>query len=153
MKQLFASFIALVFCSVVLAQTGSARQVKWTFSSRKTAENTWEVKMIATISGSYHMYSQKPGAEGPVPTTFTFAPNPLLTLNGGVKESGKMIKKYESAWPGNVNYYEKQVEFTQMVTLKGKVKTNLSGKVEFDVCNDSECLPPSTVEIKVAVGG
>jgi len=41
----------------------------------------------------------------------------------------------------------------QLVKLKGNIKTTLAGSVEFMVCNDSHCLPPSTVEFKVNIGG
>ena len=153
MKQLFITAFAIITAFTVYAQSGSAKQVKWTFTSKKIAENTFEIRMTANIMGNYHMYAQQAGAEGPIPTSFTFSPNPLVTFDGKVKEQGKMIKKYESAWPGTVNYYEKKVDFVQVIKLKGKVKTNLSGKVEFIVCNDNECLPPSEVEFKIAAGG
>jgi len=146
----------LVFSLLSLAsqaQTGSAKQVTWTTAAKKLAENLYEVKLTALIKGDYHMYAQEAGVEGPVPTAVKFSPNPLVTMNGQVKEMGKLIRKYESAWEGNVNYYEQKVEFVQQVRLKGKVKTNLSGKVEFMVCNDNQCLPPSEVDFKVAVGG
>jgi thiol:disulfide interchange protein DsbD len=41
----------------------------------------------------------------------------------------------------------------QLIKLKGSVKTNIAGKVEFMVCDDKQCLPPTTVDFKVAVGG
>ena len=56
-------------------------------------------------------------------------------------------------WGGNVNYFEKTVDFVQLVKVKGNVKTNLSGKVEFMVCDEEKCLPPSEVEVKVNIGG
>jgi thiol:disulfide interchange protein DsbD len=152
MKHFFL-FLFTVISTVAIAQSGSAKQVTWTSSAKKLSEGVYEVKLVADIKGDYHMYAQVAGIEGPVPTTFTFTPNPLVTLNGKVKEAGKMVKKYESAWEGNVNYYEKKVEFVQQVKLKGKAKTNLAGKVEFMVCNESQCLPPSEVDFKVAVGG
>ena len=39
------------------------------------------------------------------------------------------------------------VDFVQTVKLKGNIKTSVAGSVEFMVCNDSRCLPPSTIEI------
>ncbi|HEX5668823.1 MAG TPA: protein-disulfide reductase DsbD domain-containing protein [Chitinophagaceae bacterium] len=152
MKHFFL-FLFTVISTVAIAQSGSAKQVTWTSSAKKLSEGVYEVKLVADIKGDYHMYAQVAGIEGPVPTAFSFTPNPLVTLNGKVKEVGKMVKKYESAWEGNVNYYEKKVEFVQQVKLKGKAKTNLAGKVEFMVCNESQCLPPSEVDFKVAVGG
>ncbi len=152
MKHFFL-FLFTVISTFAIAQSGSAKQVTWTSSAKKLSEGVYEVKLVADIKGDYHMYAQAAGIEGPVPTAFTFTPNPLVTLNGKVKEVGKMVKKYESAWEGNVNYYEKKVEFVQQVKLKGKAKTNVAGKVEFMVCNESQCLPPSEVDFKVAVGG
>ena len=64
-----------------------------------------------------------------------------------------MIKKKEDVWNGTVNYFEKNVQFVQIVKLKSNIKTNLAGKVEFIVCNDNTCLPPSEVEFSVNVGG
>ena len=109
--------------------------------------------MKATINGDYHLYAQDAGGEGPIPTSFTFTKNPLLTLDGQVKEVGKQLKKYESAWNHDVKYYEKNVDFIQTVKLKGNAKTSLAGKVEFMVCNEQKCLPPSTVDIKINIGG
>lgn len=153
MKYVFLFLMALVGTGVSFAQSGSAKQVQWTFTSKKIAENTYEVRIAAMINADYHMYAQNAGIEGPVPTTLKYTANPLVTVDGKAKEVGKLVKKFESAWDGNVNYYEKKVEFVQVVKLKGKVKTNLSGKVLFMVCNENQCLPPSEVDFKVAVGG
>jgi len=148
---LMASFLFLNF-GTLLAQSGSAKQVDWSFSSKKIADKTYEVKLTAIIKGNFHLYAQQLGVEGPVPTSFVFTPNPLFSLTGKVKEMGKLIKKFESAWDGNVSYFEKKVEFIQVVKCKANVKTNLSGEVEFMVCNDAQCLPPAKVPFKVAIG-
>jgi thiol:disulfide interchange protein DsbD len=148
---LLASFLFLNF-GTLLAQSGSAKQVDWSFSSKKIADKTYEVKITAIIKGNFHLYAQQLGVEGPVPTSFVFTPNPLFSLTGKVKEMGKLIKKFESAWDGNVSYFEKKVEFIQVIKCKANVKTNLSGEVEFMVCNDAQCLPPAKVPFKVAIG-
>lgn len=145
--------LALVFGTSVSALGQSSKRVSWTFSSKKIADNTYEIHMTANIDGDYHLYAQNVGVDGPVPTSFTFTKNPLLVPDSKVKEIGKIIKKKEEAWGGVVNYYEKQVDFIQIVKLKGNVKTNVAGKVEFMVCNDERCLPPSTVDFKVNIGG
>jgi len=148
----FSLFLFTVFVGFALmAQSG--KQVKWAFSSKKIADKTYEVHMIASIQGDFHMYAQNAGVEGPLPTAFAFTKNPLLVMDGKVKEMGKLVKKYESSWSGSVNYYEKTVSFIQTVKVRGAAKTNLSGKVEFMVCNDNLCLPPGEVEFSVNIGG
>ncbi len=113
----------------------------------------YEVSITATIAGNFHLYAQDAGVDGPVPTKITFTPNPLLTAEGKVKETGKKITKVEEVWGGKVNFYEKTVTFTQVVNAKSKAKTSLNGKIEFMVCNDEVCLPPAEVPFKIAVGG
>lgn len=138
----------------ILAMAQSAKQVSWTWSSKKIGDKIYEVHMMATIGGDYHMYAQNVGVtDGPIPTSFAFTKSPLLDIEGATKENGRLIKKFEEAWKHDVNYYEKTVEFIQVVKLKSNVKTTLAGKVEFMVCDDHQCLPPSTVDIKVNIGG
>ena len=151
MKKTLLFGMALLVGSLVMAQ--SSKEVTWNYTSKKIADKTYEIHMTATIGGNYHMYAQHPGGDGPVPTSFKFASNPLLALNGQVKEAGQVVKKFESAWGFKVLYYEKTVDFIVLVQLKSKVKTSLAGTVEFMVCNDTQCLPPSDVDIKVNIGG
>ena len=145
--------LALIVLSGTLAIAQSSKQVSWVYSAKKVADKTYEIHMTATIGGDYHLYAQDAGGDGPIPTTFNFTRSPLFALDGTVKEKGQIVKKFESAWNHNVNYYEKTVDFVQVVKLKSNVKTTLAGKVEFMVCNDKECLPPADVDIKVNIGG
>ena len=151
MKKTILFSIAVLTGALAMAQ--SAKQVNWSYSAKKISDKTYEVHMTATIGGNYHMYAQNVGGDGPIPTSFTYTKSPLLEIEGATKEKGQLIKKFESAWNHDVNYYEKTVEFVQVVKLRSNVKTNLAGKVEFMVCNDQQCLPPSTVDIKVNIGG
>jgi thiol:disulfide interchange protein DsbD len=151
MKRTILFGLAVLACSLVMAQ--SSKEVSWTYTAKKIADKTYEVHMTAAIGGNYHLYAQNAGGEGPIPTTFTFTKSPLLTLDGTVKEKGQAVKKLETAWGHDVIYYEKTVDFVQVVKLKSNVKASLTGKVEFMVCNDQQCLPPADVDIKVNIGG
>jgi thiol:disulfide interchange protein DsbD len=142
-----------LFLAVFAATAQSNKEVKWVFSAKKIADKTYEVHLTASINGDWHLYAQNVGVDGPVPTTFTFTKNPLLSFDGKVKELGKVIKKKEEVWGGVVNYYENTVDFVQVVKIKGNAKTSLAGKVEFMVCNDSRCLPPAEIPFSINVGG
>lgn len=150
MKKLLLVAIVCLIAAAGWAQ--SSKAVKWSFTSKKIAANTYEVELSANISGDYHMYAQDAGVEGPLPTAIKFTKNPLL-VPGKAKEVGKMVKKFESAWSGTVNYYEKTVSFVSVVKTKGAAKTNLAGTIEFMVCNEEQCLPPAEVEFSVNIGG
>jgi thiol:disulfide interchange protein DsbD len=150
---LFLLIAAFFVTQESVAQMGSAKQVTLSHSSKKLADKRYEVSITANINGNFHLYAQDAGADGPIPTKFTYNSNPLLILEGKTKELGKKITKVEEVWGGKVNFYEKTVTFTQVVVAKSKAKTSLNGKIEFMVCNDEVCLPPAEVSFKIAIGG
>jgi thiol:disulfide interchange protein DsbD len=150
MKQ--SLLFGFIFLTVLSGFSQSSKQVKWSFTSKKIADKTYEIHMTADINPNWHLYAQDAG-EGPQPTAFNFTKNPLLSLDGKVKEIGKMKKVYEDAFKSEVRFYEKSVNFVQTVKVRGSAKTNLSGKVEFMVCDDKQCLPPAEVPFAVNIGG
>lgn len=136
----------------VLAGAQIENPVKWTFKSKKINAQTWQIQIIASIESGWHLYAQEAG-EGPVPTTFKFKNNPLVTTSGKVKEVGKLRKSFDRNFNSELKYYENQVSFVQTVSIVGKAATDVKGIVEFMVCNDHECLPPKQVDFKIEVGG
>ena len=149
MKHLILTILIAVACTVALAQSGKI--VKWTYSSKKIADKTYEVHLTATISNTYHLYSQNPGSDGPLPTKFLFSNNPLAVVSGKPKEVGKLISIYDDAWKGKVRYFEKTVDFVQVVKIKAP--TTITGKIEFMVSNHKETEPPTELPFSVKVGG
>ena len=141
----------LFFASVSFAQPMSP--VSWAFASKKINENVYELQLIATIQSGWHLYSQvQPNDAIAQPTTFNFNKNPLVDLDGKVKEIGKLEKYKDSKLDISANQYSQKVTFVQKVKVKGKVKTNVSGKLEFQTCDDKKCLPPKTVNFSIALG-
>ena len=141
----------LVLCSNFLfAQIQNP--VTWTATSKKINDKTYEVRLTANIDKGWHIYSQTTPEGGPIPTSFTFTKNPLLTMNGRVKEVGKLETHKEPLF-GNIDVkqFSNKVDFVQKVTLKAPVKTSVNVAVEFMVCNDKQCLPPKTEKISVAL--
>ena len=139
---------AMLLAILALISTFSFAQVKqpvkWNFSSKKIDASTYEVHMTATLESGWHIYSQNTPDGGPVPTSISFTQNPLTNLQGKAKEVGKMEKRHEELFGVDVMQFSTTVDFVQTVKLKGNVKTNLAGNIEFMTCNDHECLPPTT---------
>jgi len=75
----------------------------------------------------------------------------LLLMDGNTKEVGNMVTKHEEVFGVDTKYYADRVEFVQTVKLKAKAKTNASGQLQFMVCNDQQCLPPTTVNFSVGL--
>ena len=126
--------------------------VSWSFSAKKVDDKTYEVHMTANIQPGWHLYSQnQPDDAIAVPTGFTINNNPLLKLDGKVKEMGTMEKFHDKKLDVSANQYSNKVDFVQVVKLKANAKTNVTDSVEFQTCNDEKCLPPKTVNFSVAL--
>lgn len=148
MKKIFFFLFTIFSYGVVFSQT--LNPVSWAFSSKKTGENSYELQIIATIQQGWHLYSQsQPSNAVAQPTSFVFNKNPLLSLEGKVKENGKMIKFKDEKLGVSANQYSDKVIFVQKIRLKGNAKTNVTGKLEYQTCNDERCLPPKTVNISI----
>lgn len=126
--------------------------VTWTFTSKKLANGNFEIHMTATMEKGWHLYSQtQPDDAIAMPTTFTITSNPLIEVVGKIREEGKMEKFHDKELDLSANQYSKTVNFVQTVKLKGKIKTSFTGSVEYQTCDDKKCLPPKTVNFKVAL--
>ena len=137
---------------VVAVAKAQLNPVTWSFIAKKIADKTYEVHMKATIQSGWHLYSQvQPEDAIAMPTTFTINSNPLLTVNGKIKETGKVEKFHDARLGISANQYSSTVDFIQSVKLKAKAKTNLSGSVEYQTCDDKKCLPPKTVTFSVTI--
>ena len=144
-------FLLIAFMSVV-ASAQMANPVSWTFNSKKISDNVYEVQMVATMQNGWHLYSQtQPKDAIAQPTSFSFTKNPLINLDGKVKETGKLEKFKDEELGVSANQYSKVVVFTQKVTLKGKAKSNVGGNVTFQTCDDKKCLPPKTINFSIAL--
>lgn len=140
MKRLSLSVIALLVTAFSFAQRQNP--VSWNYEAIKKSADTYEIVLTATVEEPWHIYSQNTGKGGPIPTAVVFKPNPLVAKTGKVKELGKLEKVFDKNFNTDVLYFSDKVKFVQLVKVKGGIKTNLSGTVEYMVCDESQCLPP-----------
>lgn len=144
--------IILFFLGSVFVAKAQLNPVLWSFSAIKTGEKTFEIHMKATIQQGWHLYSQsQPKDAIAMPTTFTINANPLFSKEGKIKELGKMEKMNDATLGVTNHQYSNTVDFVQKVKLKANVKTNFTGNVEFQTCDDKKCLPPKKVNYNIAI--
>jgi hypothetical protein len=105
----------------------------------------------ATVQTPWHIYSQTTPDGDPAPTKIVFSKNQLLIISGQPKEVGKLMQKHEEAFGVDVKYFDGNVDFIQIVKMKSKAKTTVSGTIEFMVCNDEQCLPPTTNKFSITL--
>ena len=126
--------------------------VTWSFSAKKISDKTYEIHMKATIQKNWHLYSQKqPDDAIAIPTEFTIRPNPLFKPDGKIQEIGKVEVMKDATLGVSANQYSNTVDFVQKIKMKANVKTNYSGSVEYQTCDDKKCLPPKTINFNIAI--
>ena len=126
--------------------------VQWTFTSSKIAEKIYEIKLAANIQNGWHLYSQtQPANAINIPTAIIFNKNPLISLDGKARENGKIELYVDKRLGISANQYMGRVEFIQKLKLKTRGKTNISGTVEYQTCDDKKCLPPKKMSFNVAL--
>jgi len=121
--------------------------VAWTFSKTKKEGNTYTIRIEATIEEGWHVYAIDLGdVDGPIPTGL-FWDTTKLDVVGYVR-----VKKYKEAYDENfqeeLRFYEGNLWFEQDVVLKDTSAKSF-GELEFMVCNDERCLPPTLIDISL----
>ncbi len=144
--------LTLMLLGFLTSQAQMMNPVTWSFTSKKIGDKMYEVHLTARIQPGWHLYSQnQPKDAIAIPTSFIINANPLFSREGKIRELGKMEKMKDEALGVSANQYSTTVDFVQKVKLKANVKTNFTGKVEFQTCDDKKCLPPKTVSYTIAL--
>src|SRR5215471_3866967 len=119
MNKLLAILITLIIATALHAQVQDP--VKWNYTAAKNSDKEYTVTISATLLPAWHIYSMNTPANGPVPTSISFSKNPLVLLNGAVKENGKLKTEHDEIFGVDVKYFADKVEFVQAVKLKSAV--------------------------------
>ncbi len=146
MKKIVVYILTLLVVGTATAQ--KLTPVQWSYEAVKKSDKQYDIVISATIESPWHIYSQFVKG-GPIPTTFQFKPNPLVQLSGKTKEVGKLEKKFDKNFNAVIATFANKVQFIQTVNLKVASKTKIAGVIEFTVCNDEKCLPPSKIPFEV----
>jgi thiol:disulfide interchange protein DsbD len=113
MKKITLSLFILAAATVAQAQLNP---VTWSFTATRISDKTFEIHMKATIQSGWHLYSQnQPQDAIAIPTSFKFNSNPVLKLDGKIKEVGKMEKYRDDKLDVSAHQYSTTVDFVQVV--------------------------------------
>lgn len=141
--------LVFALCTFTLLTFAQKSPVSFTASAIKKAADTYEVTIGAKIAKPWHIYSQFTPNGGPEPTLITFSKNPLVRIEGKTREIGKLKTVYDNNFKTNVKYFDGDVKFVQTVKVKPNIKTSLNVKIEYMVCDEHQCLPPTSKTLSV----
>ena len=148
MKKLI-TLLLIAFATIANAQIHNP--VKWKTAVEKINDNEYYLVATASIEAGWKLYGQNIPPNGPVPTSFKYTQTPTFELVGKTEES-KPIVKHDKVFDMEIAYFYKQAVFKQRIKLLGEL-TSIKAEVEFMSCNDSNCLPPDTVDLEFFLSG
>lgn len=116
------------------------------------AGTSFDGSITLRIKAGYHINAQKPTEDYLIGTSVKMSPPAGITVTKTAYPSARFAKFSFAEEPLAV--YEATVKIT--VTMKIDAATaagplSVPGKLTFQACNDSQCLPPSTVDISIPV--
>ncbi len=120
--------------------------VRWSTSAVKISDTEYDLITTATIEAKWHLYSQNVPADGPIPTTFSFKTSPDFKLTGKTSEE-KGHTVHDPVFDMEIKYFENKAKFKQRIKLLSEKSFKIAGTVEFMVCDDSSCLPPTEIDL------
>jgi hypothetical protein len=145
MKTNMRKTIAMLFLLLASRSGYSQDPVHWEFKSQKISNEVYEMHFIARIDQPWHIYSMANADGSGVATAFNYSKNPLLQLKEPANEKGNLVTGKDQQTGIELRYYEKFVEFMQVVVkVKSNAKTKISGSIIYVACTETRCLPPAS---------
>lgn len=118
--------------------------VTWHYSSKQIGPHEFALTFTAEIDPGWHLYSQLIEEGGPVPTSFYYEGKEGVEVSDTkAKEIGEVHRQHDETFDMEVAYFSNKVSFVKTVKTTAP-KAKLSGYLEFMVCDDEKCLPPSS---------
>ncbi|MFH6961943.1 cytochrome c biogenesis protein CcdA [Flavobacterium plurextorum] len=147
-KNIFLLGFFLLFS--ILAKAQIYNPIKWKTSVEKISDTEYELQAKAIIESGWHLYSQEVSDGGPIPTRFNFIKGADFLLMDAVKEEkGKTVN--DPVFKMQIKFFEKETTFRQRIKILSSKPFKINADVEFMVCNDENCLPPSSDELEFTV--
>ncbi|GAA4234616.1 hypothetical protein GCM10022291_14460 [Postechiella marina] len=138
--------LLLAFFTFSISNAQILEPVKWTTSIEKTSDTEAVLIATATIEPHWHLYSQNVPEDGPIATSFSFKGNANYLKKGNTsEETGHTID--DPIFGMKIKFFENKASFKQRIKLKSKTNFKVEATVEFMVCDDTRCLPPTETDL------
>ncbi|WP_372795487.1 cytochrome c biogenesis protein CcdA [Lutibacter sp.] len=148
MRKLFLFFT--LFSVIFTSFSQIHDPVKWSTSVEKVSDSEYDLVISSTIEENWHLYSQNVPENGPIPTSFTFEITKDFELIGATsEEEGHTVN--DPVFEMKIKFFENKAVFKQRIKVLSASAINIVGEVEFMVCDDANCLPPTLVDLNFQI--
>ena len=154
-KKIMKGLLLTVATLLGLALPASAQfsQVAdWTVSSRKVKKNVYEVKAEGKLKGGWHIYDLQEYDGGPNPTVFTLAGENIEPI-GQAEIKSRVKREYDDIFEMEIGTCDDPVVIVQRVRALKDGPCDVDVYIEWQACNDGNCMPPTEYETTIQVEG
>lgn len=153
MKRIILLFSLLIALTSISVKAQIHDPVKWKTSVEKVSDTEYDLLIIATIETGWHLYSQNVPEGGPIPTSFSFKESKKEYELVGKTTEGKGHEVHDPVFEMDIKYFGDKAVFKQRIKAITKNNFTITGALEFMVCDDTNCLPPTEVDYSFDIGG
>ena len=143
--------LLLAFLSIQLyCFSQQIEPVKWKFESKKISGTEYELLFTATIDEPWHMYGMYI-PDGPIATAIHFELPKTVELKGKPVELTVPVEKYDPNFKAKIALHSKKAVFKQLIKANS-IPVLIKGTIEYQNCNDKQCLLPVEKEFEINIG-
>ena len=146
----------LLILTLLLAVPAFAQQqpVSWKAEAVQVEGNTYEIRATGTIAGNWHIYDLTDyGSSGPNGTIFTVDAGDKVKLLGDPFIASEVHKGFDDVFGIEIGTCDSPVVICQKVELLQGNEVTVPVTVEWQACNDENCIPPDDFTVDVTLPG
>ncbi len=155
---LLRTFAVALVLSITLSSVQKAlaqdfeQPVSWSASHSAAGDGIYEIRLEASMDGSWHIYDLGPYDGGPTPTSLKVT-GEGIELVGAPYIIGNVHKAYDDIFGMDIGTCASGVIFAQKVKVVSDADATVVANIEWQACNDGSCMPPVDEDFTVELPG
>ena len=144
--------LSLLLALPVFAQP--MQPVSWKAEAVQVEGNTYEIRATGTIAGAWHIYDLTDyGSSGPNGTIFTVEDGGKVKLVGDPYIASEVHRGFDDVFGIEIGTCDSPVVICQKVELLQGNEVEVPVTVDWQACNDENCIPPDDYTMNVKLPG
>lgn len=152
MKKLSIILSLFLFIATYSISAQIVTPIQWNSKIEMINQNDGEIIFDVKIEKGWHLYGFNLPEGGPKSTKITFDKAENIEFIGPIVPSTEPIEQVDPIFSLSLSWWNADVDFRQKFKLKENKKSIISGRIEYQGCNDESCISPTKESFSIEVG-
>ncbi len=139
----------MMILSIALFAQGLEQPITWSGKAVQVEGNVYEIQLKASVDGDWHFYDLGPYEGGPNATSVKVEETAGVKFVGTPYIKTEVHKAYDEMFKMDIGTCAGGTVIAQKVEVTGGNPVSVKVNVEWQACNEGNCLPPTDVDIMV----